>query len=53
MIQYDVVRFCWELGHLFRTAGYHEVCAADEDGNDGGGGGEDWEQRGVLPERVD
>ena len=31
------------LGHLWRTAGYHEVCAADEDGYDGGGRGEDWE----------
>jgi hypothetical protein len=35
-----------------RTAGYHEVCAAGEDGYDVCGGGEDWEQRGVLPERV-
>ena len=31
------------LGHLWRTAGYHEVCAADEDGYDGGGRGEDRE----------
>ena len=36
---------CWAdwLGNLARTTGYHEVCTADEDGDDGGGGGEDRE----------
>lgn len=39
-------------GRISRTAGYHEICAADKDGNDGGGGGEHREQCWVLPESV-
>jgi hypothetical protein len=39
-------------GRLSRTARYHEVCAADKDGNDGGGGSEYREQWWVLPESV-
>ena len=37
---------------ILRTAGYHEVRAADKDGNHGSGGGEHWEQCWVLPESV-
>lgn len=37
---------------LSRTAGYHEVCAADEDRDDGGGCCEDWEECGIFPKRV-
>jgi len=36
-----------------RTAGYHQVCATDEDGYDGRRSGEYWEQCGVFPERID
>ena len=39
-------------GRFSRTARYHEVCAADKDGNDGGGGSEHREQWWVLPESV-
>ena len=39
-------------GRIARTAWYHEVCAADKDGDDGGGGGENWEECWVLPESV-
>lgn len=40
------------LGNLAHTAGCHEVCNADEGGDDGGGCGEDWEQCGELPKCV-
>ena len=36
-----------------RTAGYHQVCAADEDRYDVCWGGEYWEQCGMFPERID
>ena len=35
-------RWAASLGNLARTAGYHEVRTADEDGDDGGGSSEDW-----------
>jgi hypothetical protein len=35
------------------TAGDHEICAADEDGDDWGRCGEYWEERRPFPEGVD
>ena len=42
-------RWAASLGNLAHTAGYHEVRTANEDGDDGGGNSEDWQQCGDVP----